>query len=57
MQNYTHIEVISELQCLPVLRNDMLMSNPITVSSVHLSGVTFIVKTVRKDYYLWNLFL
>ena len=57
MQNYTCIQVISEPKGLPVFRDDMLMSNPIIVSAVHLTGVTFIVKAIRKDYYLWNLFL
>lgn len=49
MQNYTCLQVISEPKGLPVFRDDMLMSNPIMVSAVHLTGVTFIVKAIRKD--------
>lgn len=57
MQNYTCIQVISEPKGFPVFRDDMLMSHSIMVSAVHLTGVTFIVKAIRKDYYLWSLFL
>lgn len=49
MQNHTCLQVISEPKGLPVFRDDMLMSNPIMVSAVHLTGVTFIVKAIRKD--------